>query len=91
MNDLQRALENAQLDGWDGLKESEDYFKGLTREEISMLFGEGKCLGSIFVSADLVPDSTTSRRIVESGGNLKNRYVIYDAFRRGCGHDDTYG
>ena len=87
MNDLQRALENTQVEGWSGLEESRGYPEGLTKEGILKLLIEGEYIGRVLISADLVPDSATSLAIIERGGDLTDRYVVYSAFRNGIGSE----
>lgn len=74
------------------LEENDNYPEGITPEklsEISRSFGnQAKFL---FVPADLVPESATSKRIASLGQNLNSRYVVYRMFRRGVGHDSSYG
>ena len=74
------------------LEENDNYPEGITSEklsEISRSFGnQAKFL---FVPADLVPGSATSKRIASLGQDLNSRYVVYRRFSHGVGHDSSYG
>lgn len=74
------------------LEESRYYPEGITTLELSQLStkfdNQAKCL---FIPADMVPESETSKRILSSGQKLDSKYVVYRWFRRGVGHDGTYG
>ena len=76
----------------DNLEENDDYPEGITSEELSELSRSfGQRVHFLFVPADLVPESTTSQRIVRLGQDLDSFYVVYRRFSRGVGHDSTYG
>ncbi|MBR9703777.1 hypothetical protein GOV12_00055 [Candidatus Pacearchaeota archaeon] len=74
------------------LEEHKDFPEGISTDELSEI---SKAMGNkarfIFVPADLVPESATSRRIAGTDNDLNSRYVVYRGFRRGTGHDPTYG
>ena len=74
------------------LEENTDYPEGITFKklsEISKAFGNQARF--LFVPADMVPESATSKRIVSLSQDLSSRYVVYRGFRRGVGHDSSYG
>jgi len=89
---LHEVILDSRIEGWDGLEENDDYPEGITPEklsEISKSFGDKAIF--LFVPAYLVPESTTAKRIADSNQNLESRYVVYREFRRGLGHDSSYG
>jgi len=74
------------------LEENDNYPEGITSEKLSEI-SKSFCNQArfLFVPADLVPESATSKRIASSGQDLSSRYVVYRGFHRGVGHDSTYG
>jgi len=74
------------------LEENIDYPEGVTPKELSEI---SKSFSSqakfLFIPADMVPESATSKKIVGSGQDLSSKYVVYRGFRRGVGHDSSYG
>lgn len=82
----------ASVRGNCSLEENENYPEGITPlrlSEISFLFGDISKF--LFVPADLVPESETSMRIKNLNQDLNSKYVVYRWFRRGVGHDSSYG
>ena len=74
------------------LEENIDYPEGITQKELSEI---SRSFGSqakfLFIPADMVPESETSKRIASLSQDLNSRYVVYQWFRHGVGHDSSYG
>tara|TARA_Y100000310_G_scaffold3354_1_gene4285 strand:+ start:1720 stop:1992 length:273 start_codon:yes stop_codon:yes gene_type:complete len=88
---LHKTILSSRREGYDGLEENSDFLEGITPEQLSEISESFSQASFLFVPANMVPESETSMRLVSSGQDLSSRYVVYRGFKRGVGHDDTYG
>ena len=88
---LHNLLMNTPLDGWDGFEESPNFPEGITSSIVAERMKSTTHACCMYVPAGLVKDSETSRRILAARRDLDQYYIVYRAFRRGAGHDSSYG
>ena len=89
---LHKTILDLTTEDWDGFEEIDNCPEGVTSLELSKFSNSfGDQARFLFVPANLVPESSTSKRIVNSGHDLGPRYVVYGGFRCGMGHDPSYG
>jgi hypothetical protein len=88
---LHKILINARREGFEGFEENPEYPTGIPVDGLLKILREENYARLVFIPADLVKDSTTAQNMKRTGITLKDRYVVYRAFRRGVGHDSTYG
>ena len=89
MNDLHRIIIESIPEGWDGFEESPDFPEGIDSAQLSEKTKKERKATVLYIPAKYVPESETSQKLPKH--LLEERFVVYRVYRRGIGHDSTYG